>query len=230
MVRVLVTTDVEEYKGAEPTDKLGKYLDQIRQAGGEPIVVVPKEEMDLYSLVKEAQAWLITGGKDIPPQEYQENCVHPETEEIDEHRLALEKEIYRQWKDTPKPILGVCYGMQFLNVMAGGDLIQHLPDELGHDRHKGCLPITVEASSKLSEILEAKLIQGRCSHHQAVRKVGEGYVPSAFSEGGKVIEAIEAVNERFRLGVQWHPERTPDDPATKRLFQAFIQSAKLIQP
>ncbi|MCL6624360.1 MAG: gamma-glutamyl-gamma-aminobutyrate hydrolase family protein [Fimbriimonadales bacterium] len=228
MVKVIVTTDDDEWKGGNPSPKLGKYLVQLKQAGGEPVVVVPSMALDLDALVKEADAWLLTGGKDLPPGLYGETFVHKKTKTIDPRRLEMEIALYELWKDTPKPILGICYGMQFLNVMAGGTLIQHLPDELGHKEHKGASSISVAPSSRLRGILEGDSLVGMCSHHQAVRQVGKGYRASAFSEGGKVIEAIEEESgRRFRLGVQWHPERSPDTLATKRLFEIFVQSARL---
>ncbi len=228
MVNVIVTTDDEEWNGGNPTAKLEKYLVQLRRAGSEPVVVVPSATPDLDALMKEADAWLLTGGKDLPPKLYGETFVHEKTEPIDSRRLEMEIALYEAWKDTPKPILGICYGMQFLNVMAGGTLTQHLPDELGHGKHKGESSISVVPSSRLREILEEDSLVGMCSHHQAVRQVGRGYRASAFSEGGKVIEAIEEESgRRFRLGVQWHPERTPDTLATKRLFEVFVQSARL---
>ncbi len=232
MVRVLVTTDDEEYREGKPSDKLERYLHQIREAGGEPVVLTPARQEGLSSIFRIADAWLITGGKDLPPQEYGDTFCHNETKEIDPERLKMEKEIYKHWKQTQKPLLGICYGMQFLNVMAGGSLIQHLPDELGY-KHTGKVPIFVEPSSRLARILKTERLKGECYHHQAVRQVAENYVASAFSEGGDVIQVVEAIeekSERFWFGIQWHPERTPDDPATKRLFEAFIHSAELTPP
>lgn len=123
-------------------------------------------------------------------------------------------------------MLGICYGCQVVNVLRGGSLDQHLPDGLGHDEHTGgtMQKYVVNVDSRLSQSTETAVIEGKSYHHQAVGRLGEGLWVTAKSEDGTV-EAIEANDRPWLVGVQWHPERTPDDPATQRLFKRFVQAA-----
>ena len=124
------------------------------------------------------------------------------------------------------PIFGICYGCQFLNVKRGGTLIQHVPDVVGHEEHSGgtMQKYSLLESSVLARSAIASSIEGKSYHHQAVDAVAEGLVVSARAKDG-TIEAIEDQTKPFWVGVQWHPERTPEDPVTQNLFKAFIGAA-----
>jgi putative glutamine amidotransferase len=126
------------------------------------------------------------------------------------------------------PVLGICYGCQFLNVKRGGTLIQHVPDAVGHEEHSGGTMQTYSVldASALARSALASTIEGKSYHHQAVDLVGDGLVVSARAQDG-TIEAIEDQSKAFWVGVQWHPERTPEDVATQNLFRAFIGAAAI---
>jgi putative glutamine amidotransferase len=123
--------------------------------------------------------------------------------------------------------LGICRGAQVLNVAFGGTLHQHLPEVIGHSGHRAgnakftSLPVRTVAGTRLAGLL-GESIEVRCYHHQAVDKVGEGLVVSAWDADG-VVEALEAPGGGFALAVQWHPEECLDD---LRLFSAIVDAAR----
>jgi putative glutamine amidotransferase len=198
------------------------YAQAIAEAGGVPVVIPPVADMGQVSRI--IDGWLIPGGLDIDAKHFGEEN-HPKVELQHPSRFAAEKALLDA-VDPEMPVLGICYGCQFLNVARGGSLIQHLPDVVGHEAHTGGAthPYTIDPQSKLHQVTGAACIEGRSYHHQAVKAVGRGLRVVATDEDGTV-EAIEATDRPWTIGVQWHPERTMDDEATRRLFNAFVQAA-----
>jgi putative glutamine amidotransferase len=198
------------------------YAERVAQAGGVPILIPPTA--DPGEVLKLIDGWLIPGGNDIDAEQWGEEN-HEKSVLQDPARFAMESDLYRH-ADANLPILGICYGCQFLNVVRGGSLMQHLPDVEGGERHLGGTldAAQIEVGSLLSEVVETEVVEGKSYHHQAVARVGDGLKVSARHEDGTV-EALEADDRPWLIGVQWHPERTPDDPATRRLFQSFIEAA-----
>ena len=200
------------------------YPEIVARAGGVPILVPPTADKgEIASLV---HGWLIPGGADMDAARFgQEN--HPKAELQDPTRYDSEHALYNL-VPTDLPVLGVCYGMQFLNVARGGDLIQHLPDAVGHGGHAlGEIRLaTLEARSRLAQIVGSGTVGGSSWHHQAVGTLGRGLSVTARDADG-IVQAIEDPSLPFFVGVQWHPERTPDDAATQRLFGAFIEAARV---
>ncbi len=198
------------------------YAQAVADAGGTPILVPP--QADPRQLAEIIDGWLIPGGNDIDASNWGE-ANHKEVKTIAQERFNSEMSLFGAI-DPSLPVLGICYGCQFINVAQGGSLEQHLPDVVGHDLHRGgtmqCYDI--DASSKLAAAIDGDRIQGKSYHHQAVAKLGDDIRVVAKDEEG-TIEAIEATNRPWMLGVQWHPERTADDPATQRLFKSFIEAA-----
>ncbi len=198
------------------------YAQVVSDAGGVPLIIPPMADMAAVSKV--IHGWLIPGGSDIDPGRYGE-AKHPEAKLQDPSRYEGEAALYKA-APLDLPILGICYGCQFLNVVRGGSLDQHIPDQLGHTRHEGG---TVERHrvepSQLARLLQTDEVEGRSYHHQAIARVGEGLrITSRDHEG--VIEAVEAEDRPWLIGVQWHPERTATDPVTNRLFVGFIDAAR----
>jgi putative glutamine amidotransferase len=170
--------------------------------------------------------WLIPGGADIDASRWGETN-HEKVELQDPARFEGEASLYARLQPDV-PILGICYGCQFLNVARGGSLIQHVPDVVGHESHSGgtLQSYRLEADSKLATAMATGKVEGKSYHHQAVGNLGEGLRVVAHAADG-IVEAVEALDRPFVLGVQWHPERTAEDAATRRLFESFIAAARL---
>jgi putative glutamine amidotransferase len=167
--------------------------------------------------------WLIPGGDDIDAAQFGEEN-HPKVSLQDPARFEAERSLYGAI-DPAMPVLGICYGCQFLNVAAGGSLVQHVPDEVGHETHSGgTMQSYPLEESRLREIAGVPEMTGKSYHHQAVGRVAEGMRVVAKHEDGTV-EALEATDRPWMIGVQWHPERTLEDAPTRRLFEDFVRSA-----
>lgn len=202
------------------------YAEQVALAGGNPLLISPLTELE--PLVGLIDGWLIPGGDDIDAVHFGEE-LHPKAKLQHPARWVCESRMY-EMVDPQMPILGICYGCQFLNVKRGGTLIQHVPDVVGHEEHTGGTMQTysVVGASALARSTGTQSIEGKSYHHQAVGALGAKLAVTATASDG-TIEAIEDDSRPFWVGVQWHPERTPDDAATKNLFNAFVSAAKTFQ-
>ena len=198
------------------------YAQMVADAGGVPLVVPPVA--DMAEVARIADGWLIPGGDDLDPALWGES-LHPKASLQDGTRYDAERRLFDALPPEA-PVLGICYGCQVLNVLRGGSLDQHLPDVVGHEEHTGgtMQRYLVNVDSRLSRMTQAVKIEGKSYHHQAVARLGENLWVTAKAEDGTV-EAVEATDRPWLLGVQWHPERTPDDPATRRLFKTFVEAA-----
>lgn len=198
------------------------YPEQVAKAGGNPIIISPLT--DLEEVVGLFDGWLIPGGNDFDSAYYGQP-LHPKAELQHPARWEMEQKLY-SLIPSDLPILGICGGCQFINVIRGGTLHQHIPEILGHESHSGgtLQDYSVFEQSVLARSANAVKIVGKSYHHQAVDKLGSELTITARSEDGTV-EAIEDQSKPFCVGVQWHPERTPDDLATQNLFKAFIDAA-----
>ncbi len=194
----------------------------MAEAGGIPLLIPPMADMDgIAGLI---DGWLIPGGDDIDAKHFGEEN-HPKVELQDPARFEGEARLYKAIPDD-LPVLGICYGCQFLNVIRGGSLIQHLPDVVGHEQHTGgtMQKYEVDPASKLGGVIGTSVIEGKSYHHQAVGNLGADLTITSRSEDGTV-EAVEATDRPWVIGVQWHPERTFEDPPTRKIFDTLIQSA-----
>lgn len=198
------------------------YAQAVVDAGGAPILIPP--QTDASTIAPVIDGWLIPGGLDIDASRFGQ-ANHDLVELQDPARYASESALFDQLP-TETPILGICYGCQFLNVKMGGTLEQHIPDRLGgDDRHSGGTldAADLDPDSKLGCIMGPRVV-GKSYHHQAIERVADGLkVVGRHADG--TIEAIESVDRPWVIGVQWHPERTQQSPETKRLFAAFIAAA-----
>lgn len=204
------------------------YFQGVTTAGGIAVLLPPQPvDPDIANRVLASlDGLVITGGKDIDPAVYGQEP-HADTDEPCRLRDAWEFALLRGALVRGLPVLGICRGAQVLNVALGGTLHQHLPDVIGHDGHRAGngvftrLPVRTVAGSRLAALV-GESTDAPCYHHQAIDKVGEGLVVSAWDRDG-VVEALELPGDRFVLAVQWHPEQTPDD---LRLFAAIVDAAR----
>lgn len=198
------------------------FAESVARAGGNPIAVTP--HTDLEALSPLIDGWLIPGGRDIDAARFGESN-HPKAVLQGPFRYGTEARLY-ELADPLMPILGICYGCQFLNVRAGGTLVQHLPDDPARERHTGGVgqEYEVEPGSRLAQSTGATNVKGKSYHHQGIGRVAPGLRVTARHADG-TIEALEAEGLRWMIGVQWHPERSPNDPANLALFRSFIDAA-----
>lgn len=203
-----------------------RYLDQLRQAGGVPVLLPPVP--GIAAAVGRLDALILTGGGDVDPARYGEPR-HPRTARVSAQRDEAELGLLAAALAAGIPVLGICRGLQVLNVACGGTLRQHLPPEAGHITAPGTFgshPVRLAPGSRLARILGSPepALAVPTSHHQAIERLGDGLVASAWAADG-VIEAVEATPGRypFLLAVQWHPEAGDD----ARLMAAFVAAARV---
>ncbi len=199
------------------------YAQAVSDAGGVPILIPPTADMEVVSSL--IHGFLIPGGNDIDASRWGE-ANHPKAVLQDPTRYEAEAALLAIL-DKDVPVLGICYGAQFLNVNFGGTLVQHLPDVVGHETHAGgtLQEYELEPHSRLAEAMGGTKVQGKSYHHQAVGEPGENLRVVARNQDGTV-EAVESTDRPWLIGVQWHPERTSADPATAKLFRDFVDAAR----
>jgi putative glutamine amidotransferase len=207
------------------------YCAAIARAGGLPLALPHQTELaDAY--LELLDGVVVTGGAfDLDPASYGASECHP-TVRTKERRTAFEWALTEAALERDLPVLGICGGQQLLNVVLGGDLIQHIPDAvpgcLAHEqpnpRTEPGHAVEVAAGTLLHRLGGARCLQVNSAHHQAAGAVGPGVVVSGRAPDG-VIEAIEVPERRFCIGVQWHPEYRIS-AADDALFDALIAAAR----
>ncbi len=211
------------------------YCAAVARAGGLP-VTLPHEPQLAGEYLARLDGLLVTGGAfDVDPTLFGASSRHA-TVKTKDRRTDFEFVITRAALDADKPVLGICGGEQLLNVVLGGTLIQHIPDEvpnaLAHEqpnpRTEPGHIVKVVAGTLLHRATARLEMSVNSAHHQAVKTVGPGIVVNATAPDG-VIEGIEDPRRRFCLGVEWHPEYAID-PGDGRIFDAFIQAAAASAP
>ena len=200
------------------------YVRAVEVAGGRPLLVPPSgdgvdETLDVLDAI------IFSGGSDVDPATYGQEP-HPETKGVVADRDRAELELLEAALARDMPVLAVCRGSQVLNVGLGGDLVQHLPDVVGHDDHKHTPgeyadhDVTLVPETRLAGLL-GEHAPVKSHHHQGFGRLGSGLRESARAEDGTV-EALEDPSRRFALGVLWHPEASED----MRLFEALVGEAR----
>ncbi len=216
---------------------LPQYEDAVRGAGGEPVRI----ELDLTSdevreQIERCDAVLLPGSRaDIDPRRYGADR-HEKTGAADPKRDTIDELLLRDAYNLHKPVLGICYGLQSLNVFRSGSLVQHIESAINHNAGRtvpNAHTVEVVPGSLLAEIVGAnKTLAVNSSHHQSANEAGEGLRVVARSTEDGVIEALEGTAPRhFVLAVQWHPERSVNDgvdvaQSAKAIFHAFIEAAR----
>jgi putative glutamine amidotransferase len=200
------------------------YVRAVQRAGGRPVLLLPDPEdaEDPDGVLDMIDALIVTGGAgDVDPALYGQEP-HPETGPVQEERDAYELALVRQAIERRMPVLGICRGMQILNVAYGGGIEQHLPDVVGHEDHRhtpGTFAdheVGLESGSLAARAAGAERTAVKSHHHQGVREIGEGLVVTGRSEDDAV-EALEDPSCPFVLGVLWHPEEDEKSQLIKAL-------------
>ena len=200
------------------------YIEAVEKAGGRALIVPPSED-GLEETLDSLDGILFSGGSDIDPEAYGAER-HPETNEIRPDRDRAELALLRAALDRDMPVLAVCRGSQVMNVARGGDLVQHLPEIVGDDKHKhtpGVFAdhdVELRAGTRLQRALGQR-VPVKSHHHQGYGRIGEGLVEAAWAEDGTV-EALEDPERRFALAVLWHPEAGEDSA----LFEELVAEAR----
>jgi putative glutamine amidotransferase len=219
---------------------LPQYERAVRNAGGEPVVIaVNSSSAEIAQAVKACDGVLLPGSPaDVDPEKYGA-AKHPETASADSFRDNTDELLLQDAYNMRKPVFGICYGLQSLNVWRTGTLDQALPPGVNHTAGRKVAQahrVQIQPESKLAAILReagalppdnSLVMPVNSSHHQAPDVLGDGLRLVAWCPDDGVKEAVEGTSpDQFVLGVQWHPERTYDsEPASKAMFQAFVRAA-----
>ena len=216
-----------------------RYYAAVAVAGGGAPVLIPLlDDIDALRATYEACAGiLIPGGVDMDPATYGE-APHEKLGRIDPDRDRVELQLTRWCVEDKKPLLGLCRGLQVINVAQGGTLFQDLEAQLdgairhdyfptyGFERDHLSHDVAVEPSSRLRALVDLERLPVNSMHHQGVKRLGMGLVACARASDG-LIEAVESANGHWMVGVQWHPEVfEADDPHTRDLFRGFVDAAR----
>jgi putative glutamine amidotransferase len=215
----------------------GAYVDAVQLAGGSPILLPPNQPNQILNIL---DGLIFTGGGDINPVLYGGEA-HPTIYGVDPDRDEFELALAKRALTTQIPILGICRGMQILNVATGGDLVPHVPDlygdaisstcpqgvahRLDHPRRPTQHDVQVFSDSRLAQILGTEALTIVTWHHQAVRTFSTDWQLAAQAFDG-LVEALEHQHHPWAIALQWHPEMSAQDPAHVRLFQALVEAAR----
>jgi putative glutamine amidotransferase len=208
-----------------------RYAAAINNAGGHPMLLpIAHRKRALQRYLEGIDGLVIVGGDDVDPKLYGEEARRG-THIIYPKRTAFESWLYQAGKRRGLPIFGICYGMQLINVLEGGSLYQSLKprpstprvDHRGRRRKKHAAQVI--QGTQLAAVLGVHQVTVITQHHQAVRDLAAGWIPSAVADDG-VIEAIENPAAPQILAVQWHPERLPFSSSTRKLFKAFVNACR----
>jgi putative glutamine amidotransferase len=221
-----------------------QYAEAVEQAGGVPVAVpLHASQEEQARLIAGAQGVLLPGSHaDINPEKWNEP-LHPKSAPADPLREAADELLLQDAFNLQKPIFGICYGMQSMNVWRGGSLVQDLVTPVNHTpgRHIAeAHAIAVTPGTRLGDLVgtaQSSLspVLVNSSHHQALSRIGDQLQPVAISPLDGTVEAVEGPagpeGAPFVLGVQWHPERTFDSsPLSRALFRAFVEAAASWKP
>lgn len=206
------------------------YLFAIYAAGGIPVYLPLTDDPDFFrSVANDFDGFLYSGGVDLNPERYGES-VTAQNVEIDDARDAYELALFNEIYKTGKPILGICRGIQTLNVALGGTLLQDIPNhrqgDLGYTHKDAPQNVTLVRNSMLYNIIGVEKFKVNSWHHQAVKDLAPTLEIDARSDDG-IIEAVHSTEHPFLLGIQWHPEiLQANDKNAAAIFKAFVDACK----
>jgi putative glutamine amidotransferase len=200
------------------------YIKAITETGGTPLILpTVSEEEILHRYVDELDGLVLVGGDDISPSAYGQQP-HETVKIMPTQRYNFERNLISLWWARGKPLLGICLGMQFTNVVAGGSLIQDIPSQVGTKvKHRGYHNVKIDPKSSLAKILGSDQAYVYSNHHQAVKDLGRDLKIIARSEDG-VAEAMERTDGKFGLFVQWHPEASDNIEQRNAIYGALVRA------
>ncbi len=209
------------------------YVEAVSTAGAAP-VLIPQgpDEADLQALASRLDGVLFSGGGDIEPWRFN-SPKHPSLVSVNPERDRVELALFAAAVRRQKPVLGICRGIQLVNVACGGslyvDIPSHLSGAIPHDFHHNpdrsypAHPVRLEPGSRLAEILGVSNPGVNSLHHQGLERLGAGLKACGWTSDG-LVEAVEMTGYPFGLAVQWHPECMPESESMRRLFKAFVEA------
>ena len=220
---------------------LPQYEEAVRGAGGEPVrIELDQTPVQVMKQIERCDAVLLPGSRaDVDPKKYSADR-HEKTASADAQRELMDELLLQDAYKMHKPVLGICYGLQSLNVYRSGTLVQHIESAINHSAGRAVAKahtVKIEPESRLAEIVRASVGTGKTaavnsSHHQSADAVGDGLRVVARSAEDGIIEALEGTApDHFVLAVQWHPERSVNDgpelaESAKSIFRSFIEAAR----
>lgn len=225
-----VTSDVND-KGTQITNLA--YVEAIRNAGGVPIIVPTGSDQDVDEICAMLDGLLLTGGGDLDPCYFDENP-HPKLGEVTPERDSVELLLANHMLKADKPILGICRGMQLLNIHFGAAVYQDLEAQYGKPLVKhsqqarsqfATHTVTIKPQTKYHSIINEDTIRVNSFHHQGIKGIGGPLIIAGEASDG-VVEVIESTAHKFVIGVQWHPELLigKESAHSTLLFNAFINA------
>ena len=215
--------------GERPALRLvNRYAEAVLRGGGIPVAIPPVGgPRDLRRLLAAVDGLVLTGGADFDLERLGLGPTHPAANRTPAEKQDFDVELCRAAIEADLPVLGICYGMQLMALLGGGRLYQHLPeDRPGCRQHSDGVvhAVTLERGTKLANLLGVEHLDVVSRHHQAVRQVSPPWRVCA-RDDQDLIEAVEREDRSFALGVQWHPELSPEGSPHDRLFRALVHAA-----
>lgn len=209
------------------------YLDSVQQVGAVPLIIAPMSTETIETVLDTIDALCLSGGQDLDPSTYGQ----PPHEKLGPTELATDRfelALARAADARGMPILAICRGMQVLNVARGGTLHQHIPDVFGEETvshrqqtlgHHTSHEVEIEPGTKLAGVIGQRQTEVNSFHHQSVEQLGAGLRVSARSPEG-IVEAVEAVDRDYLVGVQWHAESLTNREEQEALFKGLVDAAR----
>lgn len=219
-----ITTDIQVIVKNESFVIERTYPRAVANAGGIPFFIptLPDNRSLLKDIAAKIDGLVLPGGRDMDPRLYNEDP-HPKLRPINPARTKSEMILLEEALKRNIPVLGICNGMQLINIFFGGSLYQdipsQIPDALSHEdgsEHE----VSVHEDTLLQKVIKEKSFRVRSYHHQSAKAIGRGLRVSAVASDG-IVEAVEAADS-FVLGIQWHPEREEKSEISDRIFQALM--------
>jgi putative glutamine amidotransferase len=213
---------------------LQAYVRAIMQAGGVPVLIPSMLADGGWDILYERlDGILFSGGGDIAPDHF-DGEAHPRIDDVDTLRDSVEMSLFRAVVEDGKPFLGICRGIQTVNVGLGGTLYTHIPEQFpsnidhaypGHMRTVIVHEVKLEEGTRIAEVVREPILQVNSLHHQGLKDIASALRVTGYASDG-LVEAVELPQHPFGLAVQWHPEWLTDQQPTRNLFRAFVEASE----